>query len=806
MKKNLLALLLVCCIVLGMLPAASAATSGTYNDDIQWSFDENSGVLTLSGAGDMVLSDSGYPWLAYKDKITSIEFDESLTKIGDEAFYGCTALKKVNIPGTVKEIGSFAFAACTALESVVLSDGVEIMSSFVFSDCTALKQVTLSATVDRMDSTFKNCTALEHVIVPEGVTELVSTFAQCYNLISVDLPSTVEAIMGAFADCRSLSSLELPDGLRVIGENAFFGCISLGEMIIPATVDTIQGYAFCGGKDANGAYQKGIDPIYFLGDAPLFNSNTFDGDVFSQEITCYYPDGNATWTKDVLQDYGGDVNWVAYNPDTMEPIEPDPSEPDPTEPSTPDDPDHSGICGEDIFWKFYPDTGTLYIYGSGTMTTNDYGSPWKHLRDKILRIEFAPEVTNIGDYAFKALKSLDKVAIPAHIISIGQGAFESCTSLNEVVIKGPVTELRNTFNQCRGLRSVALPDTVETMVDTFSGCESLETVDLPNNLKVMNNVFRACYKLKEVNVPEGVVDIDGSFWQCRNLTKVELPDSVENLGSRTFGCCHSLKMLTIPKNVKYIGYWAFDWVEILHKNPSVNGVQIIFFTGDAPEFDAEAFYSLNESKITCYYPQGNNTWTKDVLQNYGGNVTWKAYDPAEAGNPFTDVKSSDYYFEPVMWALQNNITAGTSANRFSPNMTCTRGQVVTFLWRAAGEPEPVTTQNPFTDVKPSDYFYKAVLWAVENNITSGTGNGKFSPNMACSRAQVATFLWRANGEPEPLRAENPFTDVKASAYYYKAVLWAVENGVTSGTGNGKFSPDMACSRGQIVTFLYRAYQ
>jgi hypothetical protein len=108
-------------------------------------------------------------------------------------------------------------------------------------------------------------------------------------------------------------------------------------------------------------------------------------------------------------------------------------------------------------------------------------------------------------------------------------------------------------------------------------------------------------------------------------------------------------------------------------------------------------------------------------------------------------------------------------------------------------------------VKSSDFYYKAVLWAVENGITSGTGPGKFSPNMACSRGQVATFLWRASGEPSTNYTASPFADVKKSDYFYEAVLWAVENGITSGTGNGKFSPNMACSRGQIVTFLYRAY-
>lgn len=172
--------------------------------------------------------------------------------------------------------------------------------------------------------------------------------------------------------------------------------------------------------------------------------------------------------------------------------------------------------------------------------------------------------------------------------------------------------------------------------------------------------------------------------------------------------------------------------------------------------------------------------------------------------PFTDVKAGDYFALPVLWAVENNITNGTSANTFSPEKSCTRGQVVTFLWRAAGSPEPATADNPFTDVKESAYYYKAVLWAVENGITTGMGKGKFSPDNTCTRGQVATFLWRAKGEPAPENETNPFADVEGTAYYYKAVLWAVEKGITTGTGKGKFSPDSTCTRGQIVTFLYRA--
>ncbi|MBR2048167.1 MAG: leucine-rich repeat protein [Oscillospiraceae bacterium] len=174
-------------------------------------------------------------------------------------------------------------------------------------------------------------------------------------------------------------------------------------------------------------------------------------------------------------------------------------------------------------------------------------------------------------------------------------------------------------------------------------------------------------------------------------------------------------------------------------------------------------------------------------------------------NPFSDVTEGDYFFTPVLWAVDEGITSGTGGGRFSPNASCTRGQVVTFLWRAMGQPEPEARNNPFSDVTETDYFCNAVLWAVEQGITSGTGGGRFSPNAPCTRGQVVTFLWRTLGQPESEARDNPFTDVRESDYFHTPVLWAVENGITSGTGEGRFSPNLPCTRAQVVTFLYRAF-
>ena len=174
-----------------------------------------------------------------------------------------------------------------------------------------------------------------------------------------------------------------------------------------------------------------------------------------------------------------------------------------------------------------------------------------------------------------------------------------------------------------------------------------------------------------------------------------------------------------------------------------------------------------------------------------------------AEGKFRDVPDGEYYAEPVSWAVAHSITNGTSYTTFSPEAPCTRGQVVTFLWRAAGSPEPERADHPFKDLKPSDYFYKAVLWAVEQGITNGMDERHFGPDVPCTRAHVVTFLWRAEGKPAA-GASNPFVDVPSGEYYTDAVLWAVSKNITNGMDEKHFGPDLTCIRAQIVTFLYRA--
>ena len=218
--------------------------------------------------------------------------------------------------------------------------------------------------------------------------------------------------------------------------------------------------------------------------------------------------------------------------------------------------------------------------------------------------------------------------------------------------------------------------------------------------------------------------------------------------------------------------------------------------------------------IGCVLVDGRYYWT----QCFGRDLSAAASAASYADGPrtrevlalydvrFEDVDYTSWYGDAVEWAVGSGVTNGTSMNPllFSPGAYCSRAQMVTFLWRAVVYPEPTMTASPFTDVQDgSQYYYKAVLWAVEEGITNGTSATTFSPGDTVTRAQVVTFLWRAADQPAPSTTVSPFTDIASGQYYYDAVLSAAENGITTGTSATTFSPGAPCTRAQIVTFLWR---
>ena len=232
---------------------------------------------------------------------------------------------------------------------------------------------------------------------------------------------------------------------------------------------------------------------------------------------------------------------------------------------------------------------------------------------------------------------------------------------------------------------------------------------------------------------------------------------------------------------------------------------------DKDNYTEESVKALEEALDAAKAIQAKEDATQEEIDKAAADL--KAAIAALEKKPedflFDDVKDSGkFYFDPVYWAFKADpqITNGVDKTHFGPDNSCTRGQVVTFLWRAAGCPEPKNTTTTFKDLKEGGFYLKAVAWAVENEITNGLSADKFGPDATCTRGQIVTFLWRFRGRPAPKNAATPFKDLKEGGFYLDAVAWAVENNITNGMSADKFAPDATCTRGQVVTFLYRATQ
>ena len=494
-------------------------------------------------------------------------------------------------------------------------------------------------------------------------------------------------------------------------------------------------------------------------------------------------------------------------------------------------------------------------------------APWyRSFRTSIQTVLLPDELTSIGNYAFYECTCLTSVTIPDSVTSIGNSVFYNCTSLTSVTIPDSVTSIGNNafayctgltsvtipdgvtsignyaFSYCTGLTSVTIPDSVTSIGEfAFSHCTSLTSVTIPDGVTSIGNyAFYRCTSLTSVSIPDSVTSIgEFAFSSCTGLTSVAIPEGVTTIGDRAFSTCTGLRTVTLPKTLTELGYDAFrgcselktlivknsdclvresvdyhdDSFEDLDLSAESMGIPsstVIYGKHDAAREDADQVYTHGDAwydnDYDDYYSDGDIDWryvsidfTNRYAENYA-KVHGYSFFPT---NAFRDVEEDSYYEIPVAWAVGMGITNGTGGGKFSPNKTCTREQVVTFLWRAYGCQEPETTVIPFTDVPADAYYAKAVLWAVEQGITTGKSKTKFGVGSPCTREQVVTFLWRAEGKPEPESTVNPFTDVSEESYAYKAVLWAVENGITKGISKTKFSPTNTCTRGQVVTFLYR---
>ena len=589
-----------------------------------------------------------------------------------------------------------------------------------------------------------------------------------------------------------ITSVTLSYGITEIGNYAFYEQ-SMDAVDVPVSVERI----------GIGAWKNSsVGEIRFQGDAPDIQMSAFEGCT----IDAYYDASNPTWNEDNMLDYGGKVTWI---PATFKLTE--------------------GICGSNMRWSL--ENGILSITGSGDMY--DFGpifedeeeeidapiAPWYKYHSEIHTIRMDDGITSIGDYAFMFMESLSEIELPSSLTSIGSHSLYGLPITEIRIPEGVVDIGEYAFAYCLDLTDVYFPSTLRSVgkaafYENYD-IERVYTPSLENWFQIQFTSFFSTpfskytdtllyvdgLPVTDIVVPESVTVIgEGQFDLYSSMTSLQLHDNITSIGDYAFDCdrgANQMTQLIIPESVAYIGDGAFRYWSHLSD---------IYIMNPTCELGEDICFESN-----CYFDEelDEMVWGMTTIHGYAGSTAEEyAYEfnhPFVEMIPFADVENDSFYYDPVLWAIENNITNGTSATTFGPNDQCMRAHVVTFLWRAVGCPEPTRTDNPFVDVKATDFYYKAVMWALENGITSGMDATHFGPMSYCNRAQVVTFLYRTMESPGVTTSANPFSDVASGSFYYKPVLWAVENQITAGMDAVHFGPDSTCNRAQIVTFLYRAF-
>lgn len=573
---------------------------------------------------------------------------------------------------------------------------------------------------------------------------------------------TVTAIgEGAFFRCTGFNGkLTIPDTVREIGAAAFFHCEDLtGALRLPTAIESIMPWAFefCEGFTGELVFPASIQTV---GRDAFSYCTGFTGDLtipagVSMDVTAIGYCKGLNGTLYLPDDFTLEDGFAIFTKFRAVSV-------------SASNPQYTTLDGV----LYSKDQKTLLLCPSGKTGTVTIPEGTEVIANAAFYtcqalsgdLTIPNTVTVIGDHAFRESGFNGTLTIPDSVVSIGESAFYSTSFVGDLVI----------------------PDSVETIGSgAFMDIPFQGTLTLSNRLTaIAPDTFAYSDFTGDLVIPDGVTTIgDYAFMGCGFGGELYLPDSLEYIGVQALG----------GKNSSYTSMEFSNSVNL--KNRDIELAENAFQWTKFHRFSC----NCNSGKTSVKMPTDvvGEEILRTTCNHCGGSQIEKI--------PFSDVRANEYYAPAVCWAVDHTITAGTSETAFSPEDPCTRAQVVAFLWRTAGYPEPKQQKNPFVDVSGDAYYYKAVLWAVENKIVYGTSNTTFSPDEPCTRGQVAAFLWRAMGEQAPKTDSNPFRDVRAAEYYYVAVRWAAENKIVYGTSTTAFSPNESCTRGQIVTFLYRAY-
>ena len=896
MKRHFLALLLSLTMIISLLPITAMAedeqedelvtreaktpvepaTSGdcgtTESDHVTWSFNSNTGVLTISGNGAMAdyaiitenkVMHTTAPWKAYDSDIKSVIIEPGVTKIGSHAFFMCnnlesvsipegvttiedrafwqTSLKNITIPASVTQIGSTikeVFYQCYDLESITVANGNTAYRSVdgvlytadgttliqypqnkadtsykMIDEATKIDFLAFNYTQNLQTIDFNNVTefadkavygnqALQEIVLKNAaslgnqafsgnreVTSVLlekapttvgeSVFSSCASLANVTLPDDMKELQdGMFAFCTALKTLKFPAQLNRIGKACFDKAGLTGDLVIPASVTSIGNLAFRNCFGLTSITVEGTPTFESQGFAFQFCKNLLWMKA-SFNITKYF---GGLGTADEYQGFEKQNSaWFT-------------SEGTQVFSDTP-------IGKETIFYRWF--AKKVPLNANGGRNNGNVQEIYAFFAPALNDGETIPFVERyyVGQTSYIINVNSDDFTREGYTFKewTGDVAGEKHYEIGKYIYNYMPNELYAQWSKVIDEDTYFVSPVIADQ--TYTGSALEPAVKVTKNGEVISDTEYSVKYSSNTNVGTATAT-------------VQVGDTV--IGTATFNIVKATPTVSItaePASLVGGGKVTLTVTGV----PEEGNVTVTCDNGITVDSENGTYSAVLPNRTVSYtftanYDESTNytaTSAKcevSVTRRYSSPST--PVTPAPEPTPeetvkFSDVSTSAYYYDAVKWAVENGVTDGVSATLFAPYEPCTRGQIVTFLWRAAGSPEPKTASS-FADVPASAYYAKAVAWAVENGITNGMTETTFAPDATCTRGQSVTFLHRALKGTASGSAN--FTDVKSDAFYADAVNWAVASDVTNGTSTTTFSPNADCTRAEIVTFLYRAYQ